>query len=75
MSSRGDRELRQRASDDLRPVEAGEAHTASPLDQLRLAGDLEEAEGSVDDLPPPLTPAPGAESPSFRLGVLRSDDR
>ena len=91
MTSIGVRELRQRASDFLRRVEAGETFevtnrgrpvailsrtpTVSPLDQLRLAGDLEEAEGSVDDLPPPLTPSPGAESPSFRLGMLRSDER
>lgn len=75
MTSRGVRELRQRASDDIRGVEAGETHTASLLDQLRLAGDLEEATGSVDDLPSPLTLSPGAESPSFRLGMLRSDDR
>lgn len=91
MISIGVRELRQRASDYLRRVEAGETFevtnrgrpvailsqtpTVSPLDQLRLAGDVEEAKGSMDDVPPPLTPAPGVESPSVRLGLLRSDER
>ena len=90
MTSIGVRELRQRASDLLRRVEAGETFevtnrgrpvailsrtTASPFDRLRIAGDLEEATGSMDDAPPPLTPQPGMESPSVRLGLLRSDER
>jgi len=91
MNSIGVRELRQRASDYLRRVEAGETFevtnrgrpvavlsrisAASPLDQLRLAGELEEAKGPIDDVPPPFTPGPGAEPPSVRLARLRSDDR
>ena len=49
--------------------------SSSPLDQLRAAGDLDEATGSTDDLPEPVDPAPGTEPPSVRLERLRSDER
>ena len=91
MGSIGIRELRQSASEYLRRVEAGEIFevtdrgrpvavlspiaAAAPLDQLRAAGALEQAQGSMDDAPPPLEPEPGVESPSVRLARLRSDER
>ena len=91
MDAIGIRELRQRASDYLRRVAAGETFevtdrgrpvalltpipNATPLDRLRAAGDLNEATGSTDDLPEPVDPAPGAEPPSVRLARLRSDER
>ena len=91
MNAIGIRELRQRASDYLRRVAAGETFevtdrgrpialltpipSSSWLDQLRAAGDLEEATGSTDDFPEPVDPAPGAEPPSVRLARLRSDER
>ena len=91
MDAIGIRELRQRASDYLRRVAAGETFevtdrgrpvalltpipNSSPLDQLRAAGDLDEATGSTDDLPEPVDLAPGAEPPSVRLARLRSDER
>ena len=91
MSSIGIRELRQRASDYLRRVEAGETFEvthrgrpiarlcpitpASLLDQLRATDEVNGAAGSMDDLPPPLDPGPGLESPSARLARLRADER
>ena len=91
MDAVGIRELRQRASDYLRRVAAGETFevtdrgrpvalltpipNSSPLDQLRATGDLDEATGSSDNLPEPADPAPGAEPPSVRLARLRSDER
>ena len=91
MDTIGIRELRQRASDYLRRVAAGETFEvtdrgrpialltpipySSPLDRLRAAGDLDEATGSTDDLPEPVAPAPGTEPPSVRLERLRSDER
>ncbi len=87
----GIRELRQRASGYLRRVAAGETFevtdrgrpvalltpipNSSPLDQLRAAGELEEATGSPDDLPEPVELEPGTEPPSARLARLRSDER
>ena len=83
--------MRQHASDYLRRVEAGETFevtnrgrpiarlspipAATPLDRLRAAAELEEATGSIADLPPPLEPEPGWEAPSARLARLRSDER
>ena len=91
MDTIGIRELRQRASDYLRRVAAGETFevtdrgrpialltpipNSSPLDQLRAAGDLDEATGSTDDLPEPVDLAPGTEPPSVRLERLRSNER
>ena len=91
MDSIGVRELRQRASDYLRRVEAGETFEvtnrgrpvailsripdASPLERLRSAGEVMEAQGSMDDAPPPLTAEPGVELPSVRLASLRDHER
>lgn len=86
----GIRELRQRASELLRLVEAGETveitdrgrpvalltplPEGSPLEQLRAAGDLEPAQRALADLPLPLPPV-AAELPSATLARLRHDER
>lgn len=91
MTKIGIRELRQRASEYLRLVEAGETievtdrgrpvalltpiPAASPLEQLRAAGDVDEARGDLDELPPPLQLQPGQESPSSVLARIRADER
>jgi prevent-host-death family protein len=90
MSRVGVRELRQRASELLRRVQAGEAFEitdrgrpvavlgpipSDQLERLRVAGDLTPAQGDFDDLPMPLTAPPGAELPSATLARLRSDER
>ena len=91
MDAIGIRELRQRASDYLRRVAAGETFevtdrgrpialltpipSSSPLDRLHAAGDVEEATGSTDDLSELVEPAPGAEPPSVRLACLRRNER
>jgi prevent-host-death family protein len=91
MASVGVRELRQRASELLRLVEQGETveitdrgrpvamlaplPAGSPLEQLRAAGDVDEATGSVDDLPEPLLLPLGTELPSEALRRLRGDER
>lgn len=90
MTSVGVRELRQRASELLRRVQAGEAFEITdrgrpvavlgpiaedPLQRLRAAGDLATAQRALDDLPAPLKPAPGAELPSATLARLRRDER
>lgn len=91
MTSIGIRELRQRASEFLRRVEAGETievtdrgrpvallspiPDAPPLEQLRAAGDVEEATVAVSSLPEPLDLEPGAEPPSSVLERLRTDER
>jgi prevent-host-death family protein len=91
MASVGVRELRQRASELLRRVAAGETievtdrgrpvallspiPAASPLERLRAAGDVEPATGDLDDLPPPLKLEPGQELPSAVLARLRRDER
>ena len=90
MTSVGVRELRQRASELLRLVEQGETiqitdrgrpvamlaplPSGSPLERLRAAGEVEEASGELDDLPPPL-PSRGRELPSEVLARLRRDER
>jgi prevent-host-death family protein len=87
----GVRELRQRASELLRRVEAGETIEVTdrgrpvallapmpdgePLDRLRAAGEAIPAAGSLDDLPPPLALPPGREAPSVVLSRLRRDER
>ena len=87
----GIRELRQKASEYLRRVEAGETievtdrgrpvalltpvPVAPPLEQMRAAGDVDRADGHIEDLPQPLALEPGQESPSSVLARLRSDER
>jgi len=87
----GVRELRQRASEYLRLVEAGETveitdrgrpialltpiQPLSALERLRAAGEVIEAAGSFDDLPPALPLAPGSETASAHLARLRADER
>lgn len=91
MVSTGIRELRQRASELLRRVEAGETIEITdrgravavlaplpeqrPLDRLRATGNLEPAGADLNDLPEPLPMAPGREPPSRVLDRLRRDER
>jgi len=91
MASTGVRELRQRASELLRRVEAGETIEITdrgrpvavlaplpdqrPIDRLRATGDLEPAGSDLKDLPEPLPLAPGQEAPSRVLERLRRDER
>ena len=83
MTSIGVRELRQRASEYLRRVEAGETlevtdrgrpvallmpiPSTSRLEQLGAGGDLSEPVGDLDDLPGPLDLQSGQEPPSAVL--------
>jgi len=91
MARVGVRELRQRASELLRRVEAGETvevtdhgrpvalltpvPEAGPLERLRAAGEVTPATGDEGELPPPLPLEPGREPPSVVLARLRADDR
>lgn len=91
MASTGVRELRQRASELLRRVEAGETIEITdrgrpvavlaplpeqgPIDRLRATGDLEPAGSDLKDLPEPLPLAPGQAAPSSVLERLRRDER
>ena len=91
MTRIGIRELRQKASEYLRRVEAGETIEVTdrgrpvalltpvpegpPLDLLRASGDLNEAEGNLDDLPEPLTINSDQEAPSIVLESLRVHER
>jgi len=91
MTRVGVRELRQKASELLRRVEAGETFEVtdrgrpiailsplpepSPLGRLRASGDVTPGRGSLDDLPEPLRLAPGQEPPSRVLARLRRDER
>jgi prevent-host-death family protein len=91
MTSVGVRELRQRASELLRMVQRGEVIEitdrgrpvaqltplpgGSPLEQLRAAGEIDQASADLDDLPEPLNVPAGTESPSAVLGRLRHDER
>ena len=91
MTSSGIRELRQRASELLRRVEAGETIEITdrgrpvavlaplpdqrPIDRLRATGDLEPAGAGLKDLPEPLALARGHEPPSRILDRLRRDER
>lgn len=90
MTRVGVRELRQRASDLLRLVEAGETveitdrgrpvalltplPKGGPLEQLRAAGEIDSATADLDDLPAPLT-SRAAEPPSAVLARLREHER
>lgn len=85
------RELRQRASELLRRVEAGETieitdrgrpvavlaplTTRDPIERLRATGDLERARSDLNDLARPLPLAPGQAAPSSILERLRRDER
>jgi prevent-host-death family protein len=91
MATVGIRELRQRASELLRRVEAGEIievtdrgrpvavlaplPEADPLERLRTAGEVISARGSLDDLAKPLPLPVGKEAPSTVLARLRRDER
>jgi prevent-host-death family protein len=91
MATSGIRELRQRASELLRRVEAGETieitdrgrpvailaplPNHSPLERLRATGDLEPTAADLRDLAEPLPLGPGQEAPSSVLDRLRRDER
>jgi prevent-host-death family protein len=91
MATSGIRELRQRASELLRRVEAGETIQITdrgrpvavlaplpdegPSAQLRVTGDLVAAERDLASLPAPAPLAPGQERPSRILERLRHDER
>lgn len=91
MTSIGVREFRQRASEYLRRVEAGETIQAtdrgrpialltpipdvSPLDRLRAVGDVESASADLSDLPEPLGVESGRALPSEILARLRANER
>jgi prevent-host-death family protein len=90
MARVGVRELRQRASELLRRVEAGETievtdrgrpvalltpvPEAGPLERLRAAGDVS-APSELGELPLPLPLPAGQEPPSVVLERLRRDER
>ena len=90
-TSVGIRELRQRVSELLRLVEAGETIEVtdrgrpvalltprpglSALDRLRAAGDVEPATARLEDLPPPIPIPPGQDPPSVVLARLRRPAR
>ncbi len=91
MTTVGIRELRQRASELLRRVEAGEVFevtdrgrpvavlgplpAGAALDRLRASGDVTAATGDFDDLPEPLALAAGQEAPTRALARLRRNER
>ena len=91
MATSGIRELRQRASELLRRVEAGETieitdrgrpvavlaplPNQGPSERLRATGDLVPARADLSDLPDPLPLDPGTTPPSRVLERLRRDER
>ncbi|MHB2024536.1 MAG: type II toxin-antitoxin system Phd/YefM family antitoxin [Mycobacteriales bacterium] len=91
MTTVGVRELRQRASELLRRVQAGESievtdrgrpvalltplPEAEPLERLRGAGELIEARADLAGLPDPMPLPSGVESPSAVLERLRHGER
>jgi prevent-host-death family protein len=91
MTTVGIRELRQRASELLRRVEAGETIEVtdrgrpvallaplpdrSPIERLTVAGDLVPSQRDLNDLADPLPLGPGQEPPSSVLTRLRRDER
>jgi prevent-host-death family protein len=91
METVGVRELRQRASELLRRVEAGETIEVTdrgrpvamlaplpdrePIERLRATGDLVSRQHDLDGLPDPLPLGPGQEPPSSVLARLRRDER
>ena len=91
MTEVGVRELRQRASELLRRVQAGETFEVtdrgrpvavlgplrdqSPLDRLRATGDIEPGQHDMNDLPEPIKLPRGTQRPSKVLERLRRDER
>ncbi|HEU0190189.1 MAG TPA: type II toxin-antitoxin system Phd/YefM family antitoxin [Mycobacterium sp.] len=91
MSTVGVRELRQRASELLRRVEAGETieitdrgrpvallspmPRGGPYERMLTSGEIECATGDFADLPAPVELDPGVESPSVTLSRLRAHER
>ena len=91
MTRVGVRELRQRASELLRRVAAGETFEVTdrgrpvailrpvpdvrPLKRMRDTGDIEPPRGDLNDLPAAIPLAPGQERPSRALERLRRDER
>ena len=88
MASVGVRELRQRASELLRRVAAGETieitdrnrpvALLTPIDNvgpMERAGEIIPATMSLDELGPPLRLRPGEETASSALARLRRDER
>jgi len=91
MASVGIRELRQRASELLRRVEAGETIEVTdrgrpvavlapipdqrPIERLKAAGEIVPSRRDLDDLPDPLPLQKDQESPSSILERLRRDER
>ncbi len=91
MTKVGVRELRQRASELLRRVEAGETievtdrgrpvavlaplPDTTPLNKMRASGELMAASGELSDLPEPLPLPKGHRLPSEILARLRADER
>ena len=91
MTSVGVRELRQRASELLRLVEAGESIEITDrgrpvavlgpipvlqgLAQLRATGDLAVATERLDDLPEPVVVPADISTPTEVLARLRDDER
>jgi hypothetical protein len=64
---------RDRRSGSRRPRPRA-APEVSPLEQLRMAGEIEPASGELDDLPPPI-PSKAAELPSVVLARLRESEQ
>jgi prevent-host-death family protein len=91
MATVGVRELRQRASELLRRVEAGETIEVTDrgrpvavlaplpardaLERLRASGEVIPASGDIEDLPDPIQLEEGQELPSVILARLRFDER
>ncbi len=91
MASVGVRELRQRASELLRRVAAGETievtdrgravallsplPEAGPLARLRAVGEVTPPVGDLAELPAPLPLSAGQQPPSAVLERLRRDER
>ena len=91
MASVGVRELRQRASELLRRVQAGETiqvtdrgrpvavlaplPDSGPLDRLRAAGLVVAPTLGVGDLAEPIVLPEGTPTPSAVLAELRADER
>jgi len=91
MTTVGVRDLRQRASELLRRVEAGETievtdrgrpvavlaplPAGDALQRLRASGEVISARGDIEDLPDPMPLEDGQDLPSVILARLRHDER
>jgi prevent-host-death family protein len=91
MRTVGVRELRQRAGELLRLVEAGESieityhgrpvavlspiPAVSPLERWRATGEVSLAVGDLDDLGEPMYLPAGVEAPSAVVSRLRRSER